>query len=44
MHRGLTLEQTHHLMQTPIEHELRLSLGWLINLRWLAGVGVIAAT
>ena len=44
MDRALTPEQAHHLGQTPIEYELRMSLGWLINLRWLAGIGVIAAT
>jgi len=44
MDRDLTPEQAHRLEQTPTEHELCLSLGWLIDLRWLAGVGVIAAT
>ncbi|MCJ7552228.1 MAG: GAF domain-containing sensor histidine kinase [Anaerolineae bacterium] len=44
MDKALTSEQAHHLEQTPTEYELCMSLGWLINLRWLAGIGVIAAT
>ena len=32
------------LTRMPAEYELRMSLGWLSNLRWIAGGAVLAAT
>ena len=37
-------EQEARLSQMPVEYELCMSLGWLSNLRWIAGAGVIIAT
>ncbi|MCD6284705.1 MAG: hypothetical protein J7M39_02175, partial [Anaerolineae bacterium] len=32
------------LTRMPAEYELRMSLGWLSNLRWIAGAAVLTAT
>ncbi len=44
MEKWFSPEHTSRLTQRPVEYELCLSLGWLTKLRWLAGLGVIAAS
>ncbi len=44
MKQAITPEQSLRLSRMPVEYELCMGLGWLSNLRWLAGAGVIAAT
>ncbi len=43
MKQAITSEQSLRLSRMPVEYELCMSLGWLSNLRWLAGAGVIVA-
>ena len=44
MKQAITPERSLRLSRMPVEYELCMSLGWLSNLRWLAGAGVIVAT
>ncbi len=44
MDKWLSKEHTAALNLMPVEYELCASLSWLSNLRWIAGLSVIAAT
>jgi len=44
VNRERALELSAPLTRASVEYELRMSLSWLSNLRWIAGAAVLAAT